>query len=339
MRYTIWNNKGGTGKTSLSFQFLTTYALMHPELEVFAIDLCPQANLSELLLGGLEGRGGVNLEALYNKPYRCSVGGYFQQRILTPFTGWQSNDYVHYLSVPSQYNANIPDNIKLLAGDKLIEIQSVALTTLANTQLPGIDTRLAILDWINDYIAATKNRFDIIFIDTNPSFSIHTQIALTASERLVLPVMADDSSRRAIANVFTLIYGLNTPNPIYNNYLFSSTLQKANRQLPLVHLIIKNRMTQYMGAASAYASVFNHISHDIRTLLQNNPQCFTFTDLSRNTIDITDFGTTGVVAFAEGTPFQCLRPGKHTINGRNTVINKNMLDDCINEIEHVVSLL
>lgn len=241
--------------------------------------------------------------------------------------------------ITNQYNANIPDNIKLLAGDKLLEIQSVALTTLANTQLPGVETRLAILDWINNFIEATENSFDTIFIDTNPSFSIHTQIALTASERLILPVMADDSSRRAIANVFTLIYGLNSPSPIYNNYLFSSTLQNAHRQLPLVHLIIKNRITQYMGAASAYASVLNHISQDIQTLLQSNPQYFTFTNLGEHTIDVTDFGTTGVVAFAEGAPFKNLKIGKHTINGRETVINKNMLDDCINEIEHIVSLL
>ena len=323
----------------MSFQILTTYALNHPELNVLTIDLCPQANLSELLLGGLEGRGGINLEALYNKTVRCSVGGYFQQRISTPFARWQDSDYVNYLSVPNQYNANIPDNIKLLAGDKLLEIQSVALTTLANTQLPGVETRLAILDWINNFIEATENSFDTIFIDTNPSFSIHTQIALTASERLILPVMADDSSRRAIANVFTLIYGLNSPSPIYNNYLFSSTLQNAHRQLPLVHLIIKNRITQYMGAASAYASVLNHISQDIQTLLQSNPQYFTFTNLGEHTIDVTDFGTTGVVAFAEGAPFKNLKIGKHTINGRETVINKNMLDDCINEIEHIVSLL
>ena len=339
MRYTIWNNKGGTGKTSLSFQILTTYALNHPELNVLTIDLCPQANLSELLLGGLEGRGGINLEALYNKTVRCSVGGYFQQRISTPFARWQDSDYVNYLSVPNQYNANIPDNIKLLAGDKLLEIQSVALTTLANTQLPGVETRLAILDWINNFIEATENSFDTIFIDTNPSFSIHTQIALTASERLILPVMADDSSRRAIANVFTLIYGLNSPSPIYNNYLFSSTLQNAHRQLPLVHLIIKNRITQYMGAASAYASELNNINQNIQILLQSNPQFFTFTNLCDLTISVTDFGTTGVVAFAEGAPFKNLKIGKHTINGRETVINKNMLDDCINEIEHIVSLL
>ena len=338
MRYTIWNNKGGTGKTSLSFQTITTYALSHPNERILAIDLCPQANLSELLLGGLIGNGGANLNILYNQPSRQSVGGYFQARIPSPFAAPSINP-VDYLSTPSNFNQNIPTNIDLLAGDRLLEIQSNAITTLANTQLPGVDARLAIFDWVNDFINATDNTYETIFIDTNPSFSIHTQIALTSSERLILPIMADDSSRRAISNVFTLIYGLNVPNAIYNAYLYSSTLQNAGRQLPLVHLIVRNRITQYMGEASAYGAVLNHISEDIQNLIGTHPQLFTFNNVNQNVISVTDFGTTGVVAFAEGTPFNRLRTGLHHINGRNSRVNANMLRDCVNEINQVVALL
>ena len=339
MRYTILNNKGGTGKTSLSFQILTMYAAQHPNENVLVIDLCPQANLSELLLGGLAGSGGIDLDKLYNEIPRRSIGGYFQQRISNPFIPGQTINVSQYLTTPYSFNEQIPKNISLLAGDKLLEIQSVALTTLANSQLPGVNARLAILDWINDFISAAGDKYDTVFMDTNPSFSIHTQIALAASERLIIPIMADDSSRRAIANVFTLIYGLNLPNPIYNNYLFSSTLLTAGRKLPLVHLIIKNRITQYMGAASAYATVLTHITADIQKYVIDYPQCFTFSDLSKHTVEITDFGTTGVVAFAEGTPFDKLKRGKHSINGRETIINSNMLDDCKREIENIVSFL
>ncbi|MFN8347359.1 MAG: ParA family protein [Spirosomataceae bacterium] len=338
MRYTIWNNKGGTGKTSLSFQTITTYASSHPNERVLAIDLCPQANLSELLLGGLLGNGGGNLNTLYNRPTRQSIGGYFQARIPSPFAA-PAIASVDYLSTPNIFNQHVPANIDLLAGDRLLEIQSNAITTLANTQLPGVNARLAIFDWINDFIATTGNTYDVIFIDTNPSFSIHTQIALASSERLILPIMADDSSRRAIANVFTLIYGLNVPNAIYNDYLYSTTLQNAGRQLPLVHLIVRNRMTQYMGEASAYGAVLNHISQDIQNLIGTHPQFFTFNNVNQNVLSVTDFGTTGVVAFAEGTPFNRLRTGLHNINGRNTRVNANMLRDCVNEIDQVVGLL
>ena len=327
-------------KTSLAFQIMTAYALAHPNENILAIDMCPQANLSELLLGGLEGTGGKNLDELYNRPGRCSIGGYFQKRIPQSYQKGEIpiNDYI---AVPSEYNTKIPDNIKLLAGDKLLEIQSTVLNALANNQLPGVETRIAILNWINDFIDATNDLFDTIFIDTNPSFSIHTQIALAASERLILPIMADDSSRRAIINVFTLIYGSNSPNEIYKNYLFSSTMEKYNRTLPKVHLIVKNRITQYMGAASGYASVLDRISQEIQELLTQHPNCFSFTEaeLNEHTIEVTDFGTTGVVAFAEGTPFRNLQTGIHKLSNRKVKINKNMLEDCIREIDQVLEFL
>ena len=67
MIYAFWNNKGGTGKTSLSFQTITRYAEEHLEENILVIDLCPQANLSEIFLGGLVGNGSSNLNSLYGE--------------------------------------------------------------------------------------------------------------------------------------------------------------------------------------------------------------------------------------------------------------------------------
>ena len=63
MRYAFWNNKGGTGKTSLAFQAICQYAKTHPTEKILVIDACPQANISELFLGGLTGKGGQQLLA------------------------------------------------------------------------------------------------------------------------------------------------------------------------------------------------------------------------------------------------------------------------------------
>jgi len=57
LKYAFWNNKGGTGKTSLAFQSVTRYAEKYPKKRVLAVDICPQANLSELMLGGPEQQG------------------------------------------------------------------------------------------------------------------------------------------------------------------------------------------------------------------------------------------------------------------------------------------
>ena len=46
--------------------------------------------------------------------------------------------------------------------------------------------------------------------------------------------------------------------------------------MPKVHLIAKNRITKYMGPASAYAAVFDAIENDIRGLLGSYGSCFTF---------------------------------------------------------------
>ena len=72
-KYAFWNNKGGTGKTSLAFQSIVRYAEKHPKKRVLAVDMCPQANLSELMLGGLNNKGSEKLLARQGLTPRCRV--------------------------------------------------------------------------------------------------------------------------------------------------------------------------------------------------------------------------------------------------------------------------
>ena len=44
--------RGPVGKSFLTFIFATEYAEAHPEEMVYVIDMCPQANVSEIFLGG-----------------------------------------------------------------------------------------------------------------------------------------------------------------------------------------------------------------------------------------------------------------------------------------------
>lgn len=66
-KYIFWNNKGGTGKTSLCFQSVVSYAESHVDKHILVVDLCPQANLSELMLGGLMGNGSSQLARDYRE--------------------------------------------------------------------------------------------------------------------------------------------------------------------------------------------------------------------------------------------------------------------------------
>lgn len=325
IKYTFWNNKGGTGKTSLAFQSIIRYAEKYPNKRVLAIDICPQANLSELMLGGLNNKGSEKLLKLHEQAPRCSVGGYFQLRLPSPFMPPSFNAH-DFITTPNTYNQGIAPNIDLVCGDPLLELQSNAVNSLANSNiLPNIDTWICVVDWLKDFLDQVKDNYDTTFIDCNPSFSMYTQIALAASDRIILPVMADDSSRRAIQNAFSLIYGLKLPSEIYASYAFAVKLKRANRVLPKVHLIAKNRITQYMVPASAYAAVLNTIEKDIQKLLKTNPEIFSFKDVEEGFVTIRDFQTTGVVAFAKGLPFSKVEVGKQTIGGHRVQVNPDYL--------------
>lgn len=337
-RYAFWNNKGGTGKTSLAFQAMTRYAERHPNERILAIDVCPQANLSELMLGGLHNSGSTKLLQRHGRTPRCSLGGYFEIRLPSPYQPpqFQATNYVTH---PHAYNPMIPENIMLVCGDPLLELQSNAINTLANQSIPGTNSWLAVIDWVKDFLDQLVEDYDVVFFDCNPSFSLYTQIALAASERIVLPVMADDSSRRAIQNALSLVFGLNLPSPIYSAYMFTAKLSNANRPLPKVHLIVKNRLTQYMGPASAYAAVLQAIEGDIQGLLGSNGEYFTFSTPAEGFAEVRDFQTTGVVAFAKGLPFSRVRAGKQAVNNHRVQVKQEYLDNSSAAIDDVVNRL
>lgn len=335
-RYAFWNNKGGTGKTSLCFQAVCFYAAANPDDRILVIDVCPQANLSELFLGGLLNKGSHNLLARQGETARATIGGYFQLRLPSPYSvpAFAPQDYI---TKPWGYNSFIPENIDLVCGDPLLELQSNAISTLSNTRLPGTDTWAAIVGWLLDFLEPIKDEYDTMFIDANPAFSMYTQIAIATAKELILPVMADDSSRRAIQNAFSLIYGLKLPSEVYAEYAFATKLKNANRDLPLVRAIAKNRLTQYMGPASAYAGVLKSIETDVATLF--NTHSAYFSPGGPRYVDIRDFQTTGVVAFAKGCPFFSLQSGRINILGQRVRVNEQYRQDCVEAIEGLAKIL
>jgi cellulose biosynthesis protein BcsQ len=319
-----WNNKGGTGKTSLAFQTICDFASQNADSRILVLDACPQANLSELLLGGQENGGGTNLLTLHGRVDRCSIGGYFQARLPKPFDSSSISAH-RYISRPSDFNAAIPANIRLLAGDPLLELQATAISTLANTQIPGTDSWASVSKWLVDFVSACEDDFDYCFVDMNPSFSMYTQIALASCKRLILPVTADDSSRRGIQNAMSLVYGLKLPSDVYAQHNFHSRMQNAGFDLPRVHIIAKNRLTQYIKTAKSYSAVLSGISNDLRGILKDSPSSFTFSAVDDGMFEVRDFQTSGVVAFARGTPFVTMSAGTLSVAGQRVKVNAEQL--------------
>lgn len=83
------------------------------------------------------GRGSANLLGLLGQNPRQSIGGYFQERLPSPYSMRSLKSI--YFCCPQMFNVNVPSNIELLAGDPPLELQSNAIATLANAQIPGTD--------------------------------------------------------------------------------------------------------------------------------------------------------------------------------------------------------
>ena len=119
MRYAIWNNKGGVGKSFLTFVFASEYAAANPEKVVYVIDMCPQANVSEIFLGG-NGYGAKILANLLSEEQRQTIGGYFDSRLEQPQqpTGLEADFSIQV----HEFNKRISKNLFLVAGDPALEV-------------------------------------------------------------------------------------------------------------------------------------------------------------------------------------------------------------------------
>ena len=335
--FTFWNNKGGTGKTSLCFQTSLQYAIEHTNERILVIDLCPQANLSEYFLGGMLGNGANHLKSLCPSQFlRTTIAGYFLDHIQSSYAMFPNFNKNKYICKPYSYNTNIPDNIYLVAGDNYVEDLSKSMSSLAANTLPTQDAYVKILRWIIDFIDAVKDEFDVVFIDTNPSFSIYTQMALAASENLIIPASADDSSTQAMHNLLYMIYGIGNPIAGMNSDFYSE-MQKFNMNLPKIHLVVRNHLTQYMGTAKAYDAVLKSLETLAYSTKSHYPQHFTANP--NLVIDIRDFNTVGQVAFAEATAFCKIKAGLHVIGTNNIQVNSQNIEDCKGAIRSIVTLL
>ena len=119
--YAIWNNKGGVGKSYLSFQIASEYARTHPGQKILVVDLCPQADSSSMFLGGMES-GERRLEAIYDANPRLTIASYIRERIASPYQDPHAGaTYIHRVK---DLNPEIPGNLYLVVGDYELELLS-----------------------------------------------------------------------------------------------------------------------------------------------------------------------------------------------------------------------
>ena len=132
--------------------------------------------------------------------------------------------------------------------------------------MPGPpDAWRVVHQWISDLIAEIATSWDrpyTVFVDCNPSFTIYTELALSASELIIVPFTADGSSKRAVRTLLALIYGIvRHPGAQQSQYFLNSNLSRLT--IPNIYSYVGNRLTQNIGAATAFGTVVNQIGDEI----------------------------------------------------------------------------
>ncbi len=339
MRYAVWNNKGGVGKTFLSFMMAGEYAQHNKDKNVVLIDLCPQANASEIALGG-NGTGSNTLKQLLEQtPNRLTIGGYFDERIASPYkaTGTEASYLVNPKS--SGFNKNVEKNLYIVAGDPSLELQAQVINQLSILPQPPGAWKL-VHSWVLDLISGIEEKLGketMFFIDCNPSFASYTELAILASERLIVPCSGDGSSARAIDNLGRLIYGIETPSR-YAKGNFNALAKEHKFELPKVHIIALNRSTQYgKSASNAFSAMFDEIKTRTDNLRAKDKTIFT---PEFEFLDIPDSHTLSIICSHLGMPISELTAEtKYRVNGKNTAVKKISYDTYMSAIDSMISRL
>jgi cellulose biosynthesis protein BcsQ len=334
--YAIWNNKGGVGKSYLTFQIASEYARSHADKKVLVVDLCPQADSSSMLLGGIEG-GESNLDKLSGATPRLTIAGYIRERIASPYTDPHVGaKYVHRIR---DYNSRISDNLYLTPGDYELELLA---SRVRGATAPGTEDAWAKVHlWIADLIADIGHMWNTqdftVFVDCNPSFSIYTELGLSASERLIIPFSADGSSKRAVRTLLALLYGT-TRLLGSERSEYVRNLERFSMRNTKIYCYVGNRLTQYKTSASAFRTVVKAIGDEIWGVWQANPGAFqvhpagTPSPANRKAFqemfqaEVVDANTASVVSGARGIPIVELTAGTHEFCGKKHKVNQSQLD-------------
>ena len=345
--YALWNNKGGVGKSTITFHLAMRYAELHPQTKILVIDLCPQANSSMMLLGG----GPVGEENIINFCKGAtprSVVGYLST-VITNGRGAQLPDPYKFVVNVSDYNTYAPQNLFLLCGDGNLEPMAPAINEAASAKAltPTAQPWKWIQEIIRNFIEDITESNDewLVFIDTNPSFSIYTQIAVSGAERLLVPINADDSSKTAASAMVALLHGTNPPHPIYGSWTYAKMANEQGIIVPKIHMLIGNRLTQFKGSAAAFKALSDATSTSLYEIYKKNPDYFVEPKVTisskENFIEyyskpLRDFNSAGVVCAHLGRLLSSMKQKYYTVYSEEAKVNAEKIKECTKAIDEII---
>ena len=163
MRYVVFNQKGGVGKSTIACNLAAISAAQG--LRTLLIDLDPQGNSTRYLLGD----GADEAHA--------TLADFFDQTLKFSLRDKPASDFIR---------ATPFDGLHLMPSSPVLE------------ELHGkLESRYKIYK-LRDAINGLDEAYDRIYIDTPPALNFYTRSALITAQGCLIPFDCDDFSRRAL---------------------------------------------------------------------------------------------------------------------------------------------
>jgi len=191
----IFNNKGGVGKTTLVWNVADTLA--RKGKRVLMVDFDPQCNLSLAVLGDETFKGKLPTE---NVPYGTTVRAYLQRFLQN------TGDFEFF----AHTGMHTHSDAKLVAGDFWVNVYSESLS-VGSDLLTG--TGIAKYAVLRDMISLANKKemdnqsepFDYAIIDLPPSFGSLVRAALYSSNYFIVPCTSDTFSSYCIGLIGNML--------------------------------------------------------------------------------------------------------------------------------------
>ncbi|WP_313565536.1 ParA family protein [Acinetobacter sp.] len=273
----VFNQKGGVGKSSITVNLAAISA--HQGLKTLLIDLDPQANSSQYVLGD---------DATYSsdKPaLEPNIENYFEDVL-----GNQQSKGLLGNAIGSILKSRSKGLESYVHQSSFKHLDVIPASPTLGALAHALESKHKIYK-LRDALQQLSGHYDRVFIDTPPAFNFFTLSALIAANSVLIPFDCDVFSKRALQTLIENVIetqddhneGLEIEGivvnqfqaqaklprevvqqlkdeglPVLDSMLPPSILMKESHQKnqPLIHLATDHKLTQ------AYQSLFNEIEQN-----------------------------------------------------------------------------